>query len=359
VHEKDRTKFTFIQPTNYVGLLSEMIRALPSERRLKEANIYTSTDESLAVDVFEFDDPHGPTGRKFRPTAASSNRQRQSDILQLFQSQLEMDRDQGRGASGSAAIREHQLEERLQLFLQCCDEHYVINTASEEILKHFQMIDSCATEDRPIVRIEDGSAGGSGDAINGDEGLDGGDVFSMDLLQNNGNGGLSLLSSRRSQISLLTVVLKREWNDDAFQLIVAHLGRQMIDIVKATLVRVGRYLQGDYLLLALNVRSTADQSSSSSSLSSSSSSVPLHQSPDRRLELQLDLARLLYLDDRALQFTDRWSLESSELVAVLSTLVHCLLAEEQPLIYTLYHIDEFIGRYPSILNELIKAWRVK
>lgn len=53
-----------------------------------------------------------------------------------------------------------------------------------------------------------------------------------------------------------------------------------------------------------------------------------------------------------------YNLVEAEIIIVLSQLVHCILAEQKPLVYTHYHMNQFFDDYPQITKLLLKLWGI-
>jgi glutamate dehydrogenase len=48
-----------------------------------------------------------------------------------------------------------------------------------------------------------------------------------------------------------------------------------------------------------------------------------------------------------------------ETITAWCRLAHCLLAHDRPLVFALYHLDEFIVRFPDVLRSMYRLWELK
>ena len=285
--------------------LASLSRALSPHPRSREANIYTAIDGDLVVDVFEFDDAHRAL-RKFHP---ESNADR---VKQLFATVN----------SAVASGKDHFLE-----YLSCCDENYVLNRPVLELRRHFELVDECQRTENVAVHFDM-----HGDADPSHE--EPGDVFTMEQVVGS------------DQPARLIVVLKREFDWDAFPRFVQHLSRRGIDILKATLTRIENYRSGHYVVFTCNVRFVSGKA------------------PNEEMAAQLcnEMKRIPFVDSSVLRWVDtrkELSLSDAEVLVALSKMVHCLLAEDRPLVFTQYHIDQFMMQYREVVEGLLRFWHIK
>lgn len=182
------------------------------------------------------------------------------------------------------------------------------------------------------------SASASSDST-GDE-----DIFAMD----DAELGMSPDASPATVPARLAVVLKKEFDKDAFKRIVQHLSRRRVDILKATLARIEGYGGQHFVILTCHVRIA--------------SSI-LDADPTFVAAFCEEIKRLPYVDQEVLRWLDSQStslpLFYAELAVALAKLVHCLLDEERPLVFTPYHIDEFMRKHPEILDQLLRFFSMK
>lgn len=164
-----------------------------------------------------------------------------------------------------------------------------------------------------------------------------GGVFAMDSMS-----GTEVLSSR------LMVVLKQEHDHDAFPRIVQHLSRSSVDILKATLNRVENFKGCHFVILTCYVRHLSGAS--------------LTPSSTLALELCEELRKLLFLDGSILEWMDQHpgtSLIDAERIVTMGRVVHCLLSDDRPLVYTQTHINQFMDQYKDLMQLLLQLWDLK
>jgi hypothetical protein len=293
-----------------VGLLAEVINSLPQGRLLKEANIYTSTDDDLVIDVFQFDNTSKPH-RKYNPQSSADNQSVVfKDIFTAFEAQ----------SVGT--------QELLVNYLLGCDFHFVMSTPPSETVKHFQLFHEAQRTDNIVV-----------------------DLFNVSQQAANSASP----SVDETDVSTLVVVTKRE-TDDIFARIVKYLSRQKIDITKATLNRVEDHressvlsrLKPNYLIITLYIRPV--------------SGPAIDVDTSLADQLCRDLRMLQYLDSSVLRWVEKkpdTSIGSSEIMACLCKLLHCILADERPLVFTQYHIDQFVEQNQDVMAAILHMWDLK
>jgi hypothetical protein len=177
------------------------------------------------------------------------------------------------------------------------------------------------------------------------------DIFAMDdmsaSLQQSSDDQLKAATPAR-----LVVVLKRDHDLDAFKRIVRHLSRRGVDILKATLTRVDNFggfsqLSGQFIILTFHLRFTRSD---------------VEKDQEFSIRFRNEMKRLPHLDVDVLRWMDahpEMKLQDAELVMALSRLGHCILAEERPLVFTLYHIEEFLTKHKEIVAALLRYFHVK
>ncbi|KAJ3059407.1 hypothetical protein HK102_009999 [Quaeritorhiza haematococci] len=309
---KEKTVYTYIKPLNYVGLLSEVVESLPADKPLREANIYTSRDGKFVIDVFEL----GTSPKKFSISSPEDSKLI-SDILAIL---------------GSDS------EQSLQSFLLRCDSTYVRGTEPATIAEHFSLVQridhgTVVEIHEPVVSDQVMSDANSPTTTNGTE----------DHL--NGN-----------DITKLIIVTKPVEYNDGFKRVVRHLSTLGIDIVKANLLKIdpssattssSENLQANkippvvdfsddpqIMILTIYVRSLSDGSI-------------ISRDSDIGRRLLTDLTRLQWVDESVLRFTKRYSIRDAEIIAGLSHLLHCILAENKPLVYT--HVGfPYVAFFPPL-----------
>ena len=205
-----------------------------------------------------------------------------------------------------------------------------VNYDLVEIWNHFDLVKECRSSESVMVHLETKLMDGSSSE---DE-----DIFTMEQHVYHS----STIEERPS--ARLVVVLQRDYDLDGFKRIVQHLSRRSVDILKATLVRVEDYDQRNFIIFTCYIR------------------VPTAlMEPSEQRRFREEMKRLPFLDGSVLRWLDlhkhhkqKMSLHDAEMVMAYGRLVHCLLAEEQPLVFTPYHIEEFLTQYPEILEMLLK-----
>ncbi|KAI9137915.1 Glutamate/Leucine/Phenylalanine/Valine dehydrogenase-domain-containing protein [Paraphysoderma sedebokerense] len=330
---KDKTIYTYIKSANYLGLLSEVVESLPKDKPLREANIYTSQDNTFILDVFHFDgtDQHDhlnsdlKLGVKF--TGESVEEQtKMAEILQYLQF-----------VSPSNSIVKDEKSHLLQ-FLSRCDAAYVLSTSSNLIYHHYIMCTSRSLTNGSTVRIIDEPA----------------EIDSCTPGQAPTDWGNSCNIS--SQACLIYVAKPVEYRD-LFSRIVKHLRRLGVDIIKAKLNRIRLPENGvaaknmkngdtrhdqNVLILTCYIRSEDDKIDVSS------------DNPFGK-RVREDLARINWLDESVLIFADKhrdYSLIEAEIVVAFTQLLHCILTENKPLVYTMHHMFQFVAQYSTITKAI-------
>lgn len=110
--------YTFINRKNYSGLLSKLIKRLPSDRPLQAAKIFTSLNGDIVIDIFDF-----AAQRRFDP----SDPEHRERLDQLIHSITEYE-------------PELAIEDLIRL-LQTCSEDYVLTTSDRRLCRHFRMVE--------------------------------------------------------------------------------------------------------------------------------------------------------------------------------------------------------------------------
>lgn len=190
---------TYIKPRNYTGLLADLIEALPkSRRKLRQADIFTATDNQLVIDVFEFDeedhyhisnhrfvsselqDSHNKAIQAFNspntflaseppPSENDKNsgkrprRQFRADIypqrLENLRNYLLNMHDKGlfyeHISDHQPSPSSHSIDHHFETYLQSCDESYVLHQDPAEIILHFYLLQLCGLTDGVIAVVGD------------------------------------------------------------------------------------------------------------------------------------------------------------------------------------------------------------
>lgn len=110
---------TFINRNSYSGLLSKLIKQLPTEKPLQSAKIFTSLNGDIVIDIFDF-----APQRRFDTT----NLDHRERLDQLIDSITEYEPE--------LAI------EDLITLLHTCSEDYVLTTSDRRLCRHFRMVQS-------------------------------------------------------------------------------------------------------------------------------------------------------------------------------------------------------------------------
>lgn len=367
-----------MKPVNYVGLLSDVIDSLPQNRRLREANIYTSIDGDLVIDVFVFESMH--ERRDDQKFDVGQNEARVEKLLHHFERycrmKLEIEQNDNEAVQKTLPdafddlFRTTNECDAFLKFLSGCDASYVRNTSYKDIISHFNMVEESSRSDCVKVTLEekfglnsaaqgkkeDGASGAAGNWIGAfeEDEFDDGSVFAMEH---------HVVDEDKSFI--LTIVREANEHDDIFSRTVKHLSRVGIDILKSTLVRVENFNHTNFLILTFSVRPTfchlPEVTLLGDSPTNTATTATLYDSAVNSA-LCKEIGRLVYLDPSVLLWVKTHTdalLFDAELVLCLCKLVHCLLADEKPLIFTQFNMDRFMGQYPAIIRLLLVLFHTK
>lgn len=273
LRDADAHHFTFISNHSYPGQLSEFVQRLPHELPLTSAKVYTSEQGNRVLDIFHFGEhlPYDPTDPDQSARAAE---------LQVFFS------DQ-RDGSDVIAIEHH---------LASCDAGYLLGTPTEQIYRHFLLVEQARRDGNQKVQLERYH----------DTGLD-----------------------------RLSIVLTQQDPRLLFERISSYLGQQAIDIHRAYL---DSFQDGDdgVTLLTFIIDTPRDPSK-----------APV----DSWERMAFDLHRLGHLDADALELAGsvtKGDLLAAEILITLSRLAHQNLVKRDPLLFTRERIIAMLQRYPQL-----------
>jgi hypothetical protein len=231
----------------------------------------------------------------------------------------------------------------LESFLPFADEHYVTKTPVTELWKHFDLVryltsdSSSFNQVQQSIEKERGLASIDSDSLSDDIVSVSGGIFSMDGWNE---------AAADEGIMRLIVVLPSPFSHESFARTVRHLGRNGVDIVRATLNRIeyDSDQAHDYLILTFYVR------------------CPFAANSTAARDLIHSINQLPFLDDSVLRWIEvrkESSVVDAELVIAWARLAHCLLAEEKPLVFTHYHIRDFLNQHPTLVRALLDFWKFK
>ncbi len=125
------TLFTVISDRSYPGQLSELVTQLPGELPLCSARVYTATDGSRVLDVFEFGEPP-----QFDPTDPRQRDKAERVLAYAHQHEKELSR---------TALRRH--------FSQCAG-RYLDTVPEARICRQFRLVEGIRTSGNAIVVLE-------------------------------------------------------------------------------------------------------------------------------------------------------------------------------------------------------------
>lgn len=316
---KESSIYTIIKPQNYIGLLSEVIHNLPKDRRLREANIYTSVGaDALVIDVFEFENP-AKLAEKFDSKRSLAHSERFEYLTQSLREYFE---------SNDVEFVE---DVKWSQFVKSCDEQYIMRTDFRLIFQHFELVCQAQLHESIVTSMDPSESLAA-------ETLEQG-VFEMERLHD------------VEEATKLTVVTKTDesgTHDFVFHRIVHYLGRSSVDIDKAKLGRVDGFFGSNYVVLTCFLRLPDGK--------------PVNKESVLAQQICGDILRLPFLDETVLLMArqmNTWRVADVELISVLGRLIHCIASESRPLVYTHYHIDKFLNQYPDILRSILRLWEIK
>lgn len=131
LRDEDGNHYTFISDTSYPGQLSEFVRRLPREKPLDSAKVYTATDSSLVLDVFDFGN-HEPDD--------INNPDRISKVAHLCETIL---KDESQFS-----------EDRLNGFLKTCSYDYLLRTPPAQICKQLRIVERISNQGNSFVQLK-------------------------------------------------------------------------------------------------------------------------------------------------------------------------------------------------------------
>ncbi|MBC24074.1 MAG: hypothetical protein CMJ32_09200 [Phycisphaerae bacterium] len=131
LRSEDGDQWTCIRPTNYPGVLAEMVASLPEDRPLRAAKIHTTADKQLILDTFRFGyhepfDPNDP--------------EQAAKLEQTIQY--------------AATERPHWSEQEIRNFFACCTADYVQTLTPLRICRHHDDFMAISRTDGARVCIE-------------------------------------------------------------------------------------------------------------------------------------------------------------------------------------------------------------
>ena len=130
---QNEQQFTVIHSQSYPGLLSEILRSLPTHQPLQVARVFTANDHSLVIDVFE-------TQTTYSQNDASGLQNKAEDI---FKNSLTQE------------FSSHLQQEEIYAFMQAVHPHYLHVFSHSQIAEHIQLVQTVkGTLDVSIKMLE-------------------------------------------------------------------------------------------------------------------------------------------------------------------------------------------------------------
>lgn len=131
LRSEDGSRWTFIRPLDYPGVLAELVRQLPTDQPLRAAKIHTAGDGQLVIDVFEFgsSDPFDPADPKQMATV--------KETLEFV--------DRRRQDLNAEHVRRH--------FSNCAAE-YVLTITPHRFCRHYELWHRLSGTDGTSVELE-------------------------------------------------------------------------------------------------------------------------------------------------------------------------------------------------------------
>jgi len=131
LRSEDGSQWTSMRPSNYPGVLAELVEALPMDRPLRAAKIHTAGDGSLVLDTFEFGE---------RTPFDSSDPRQAAKVRETI------DYAQREGLPYSTEQIEH-------YFTRCTSE-YVHTVTPLRMCKHYEMVRAVSGTDGAVITLE-------------------------------------------------------------------------------------------------------------------------------------------------------------------------------------------------------------
>ncbi len=132
--DEERQCYTFISDRSYPGQLSDFVQRLPNKKPLSSAHVYTASDSSRVLDVFDFGD---------RIPFDSKNSIQNAKTTFV----LEYGQQQG-GIDDIRQFQEH---------FDTCSADYLLTTPPEQICKQFHLVEDIRHSGNSQVRLENRS----------------------------------------------------------------------------------------------------------------------------------------------------------------------------------------------------------
>ena len=326
--------YTVIKPKNYIGLLAEVVASLPVGRAIRNASVFTSADGSMVLDVFELQ-----SDSPLQNTLWSST-QNQA-ILKDIKSCLFEDISNWKELSSKPW---NSVGSDLILWLERCDSNYVLSTDPSAISLHFCM--SQSIQSGSIVSFHKRAI-----------------PPTTSFLQTFSRSPSVLNEDSDPGILAFTAVMKPVVYEDMFLRTVNHLSRLGLDITKAKLHKLTPTVpvselssvvdenKGKIGIVTVYIRLTSELGGS----------VSPQEFSRIQAGLENDLKRLYWVDDRVLRVSKdlNLSIQDGEILTSISQMLHCILADEKPLVYTQYHIDKFLESYPDLAKKIIHLFQTR
>lgn len=196
LRNEERTRYTIISDRSYPGQLSELVTQLPHELPLCSARVYTATDGSRVLDVFEF-------GERAYVDPTDPQQRTKADAMLAYAGQQAKD-------IALDTLAEH--------FRQCTAE-YLRTVPEAHICQHFRLVERIRTTGNTIVTLE---------------------------------------NRADYQLSSITVGVNSAERRRLFECISRYLGQSDIDIQRAYLDGFDGHGRESVSLLSFLVRETAD-----------------------------------------------------------------------------------------------------
>ena len=129
--DEERQCYTFISDRSYPGQLSEFVQRLPDKNPLSSAHVYTASDSSLVLDVFDFGD------RIPFDSTQSIQCAKTTFVLEYAKQQ-----------EGTESV------DRLKKHFETCSADYLLTTPPEQICKQFALVEEIRRSGNSLVRLE-------------------------------------------------------------------------------------------------------------------------------------------------------------------------------------------------------------
>ncbi|KAL7749510.1 hypothetical protein RI367_005065 [Sorochytrium milnesiophthora] len=332
---RDKTIYTFIKSGNYPGLLAEVVHTLPKDRNLREAKIYTSLDDAYIIDVFIYDpvtlsasDDQTPTRK---PLFTNQGREQTEKLQRVVKYAAEC----------RSRLEHLPTDSEIEQFLKRCDVTYVMSSPSDILVHQIDMLyalsyGSLARIVTPYQPPTNSSANTTATPV-------------------------PLSPSHHNQRCLIYVSRPVEY-PNLFARIVTYLKQANVNVLRAKLTKI-RMAAASLPRVKATAASAASAEEDEDVMilvlwvaRANGDVIAEHGSLAQQLEQ--DLARVAWLDNEVLKLSDlepSLTLLQCEVMLTCVQLLHCILSEQSPLVYTVANMLSFVRDNLQLAQDITQA----